>query len=258
VDVDRKDFVLNPTSCKTRTILAAFSSPKGSVFNASSPFRASDCAALPVKPRLSIALTGRGQTTDGKHPGVKARVVEKAGHANLKRVQVKLPLSLALDPDNAQALCEFADGTKVDPVCPKGSIVGRAVARTPLLDQPLTAPVYFVKNVRIDPKTKRPIRTLPMLVIPLRGENDIKLNIKGTSSVSKKNQLVNTFNLLPDAPVSRFDLTIDGGKNGILVINNGICRKKQVANTEIDGQNGKTSDRNTTLTTPNCKTKKKR
>ena len=256
VDVDRKDFVLNPTSCKTRDILAAFSSPDGSVFNTKSPFRARDCAALPVKPKLSIALTGKGQTTDGKHPGVKATVLQKAGHANLRRVQVKLPLSLALDPDNAQALCEFADGTKVDPECPKGSIVGRARAVTPLLGEPLTAPVYFVKNVRIDPKTKRQIRTLPMLVIPLQGENDIKLNIKGTSNVSK-DHLVNTFDLLPDAPVSRFDLTIKGGKNGILVINGNTCRKKQVARTEIDGQNGKHSDRNTTLTTPNCKTKKK-
>ena len=255
VDVDRNDFILNPTSCKTRTILAAFSSPSGSIFNTSAPFGVANCAALPLKPKLSIALTGKGQTGDGKHPGVKARVVQRAGHANLKRVQVKLPLSLALDPDNAQALCEFADGTKVDPTCPKGSIVGRARAVTPLLDRPVSAPVYFVKNVRIDPKTKRPIRTLPMLVIPLRGENDIKLNIKGTSNVSK-DHLVNTLDLLPDAPVSRFDLTIDGGKNGILVINNGICRKKQIANTEIDGQNGKHSDRNTTLTTPNCKTKK--
>ena len=255
VDVDRPNFVLNPTSCKTKTILAAFSSPDGSVFNASSPFGLSNCAALPVKPKLSIALTGKGQTTDGKHPGVKARLIQRSGHANLKQVQVRLPLSLALDPDNAQALCEFRDGTKIDPTCPKGSIVGRAVARTPLLDQPLRAPVYFVKNVRIDPRTGRQIRTLPMLIIPLRGENNIKLNLKGTSNVSKAH-LVNTFAALPDAPVSRFDLTIDGGRNGILVINGDTCRSKQVARTEIDGQNGKTSDHNTPITTPNCKRKK--
>ncbi len=121
-----------------------------------------------------------------KHPGVKATLTQRRGDANLKRVQVKLPLSLALDPDNAQALCEFKDGTKVDPTCPKGSIVGRAKAVTPILDQPLTAPVYFVKNVRIDPKTGRQIRTLPMLVIPLRGENGIKLNLKGTSKTSRR------------------------------------------------------------------------
>ena len=254
VDVDRKDFVLNPTSCRAKSILAAFRSPGGSVFSSSVPFGASNCAALGLKPTLRIGLTGRRQMTDDKHPGVKAVVVQRRGDANLKRVQVRLPLSLALDPDNAQALCEFKDGTRVDPTCPKGSIVGRARAVTPLLDRPLTAPVYFVKNVRTDPRTGRQIRTLPMLVIPLRGENGIKLNLKGTSSVSSSDQLVNTFAALPDAPVSRFDLLIEGGRNGILVTNGNLCRKKQVANVQIDGQNNKSSDRNATLAAP-CKTR---
>ncbi len=259
VSIDRPDFVLNPTSCAKKTLVAAFGSPNGSVFNASAPFGVVNCAALPLKPKLKIALTGKGQTTDGKHPGVKATLTQRRGDANLKRVQVRLPLSLALDPENAQALCEFDDGTRVDPACPKGSIVGRARAVTPILDQPLTAPVYFVKNVRIDPKTGRRIRTLPMLVIPLRGENGIKLNLRGTSNVSSSDQLVNTFAAIPDAPVSRFDLTIEGGKNGILAVSNAnICRKKQVANTQIDGQNNKASDRNTTLTTPACKKPRKR
>ena len=252
VDVDRKDFVLNPTSCAAKSLLATFASPGGSVFTASAPFGAANCASLPLKPKLKLALTGKGQTTVNKHPGVKATVTQRRGDANLKRVQVKLPLSLALDPDNAQALCEFKDGTKVDPTCPKGSIVGRAKAVTPILNEPLSAPVYFVKNVRIDPKTKRQIRTLPMLIIPLRGENGIKLNLKGTSKVSD-DHLVNTFEAIPDAPVSRFDLTINGGKNGILVSNGNLCRKKQVADVDIDGQNNKRSDRNTTFSTSACK-----
>ena len=255
VDVDRKDFVLNPTSCASKSLVATFGSPDGGVFNATSPFGASNCAALSLKPRLKLALTGKRQTTDGRHPGVKATVTQRRRDANLKRVEVKLPLSLALDPDNAQALCEFKDGTKVDPTCPRGSIVGRAVARTPILDQPLRAPVYFVKNVRTDPRTGRQIRTLPMLIIPLRGENGIKLNLKGTSKVSG-GHLVNTFAAIPDAPVSRFDLAINGGRNGILAINGNICRKKQVAGVQIDGQNNKTSDRRTTLT-PVCKRKTK-
>ena len=254
VDVDRKNFVLNPTSCRAKTILAAFGSPDGSVFNATAPFGVANCAALPLKPKLEIALTGKGQTTTGKHPGVKATLAQRPGDANLKRVAVRLPLSLALDPDNAQALCEFKDGTAVDPRCPKGSIIGRARATTPILDRPLTAPIYFVKNIRIDPKSGRQIRTLPMLVIPLRGENGIKVNIKGISEVSRSH-LVSTFTALPDVPVSRFALTIKGGKNGILVSNANLCVRKQTASTQIDGQNNKPSDRTTTLRTPNCKAK---
>ena len=81
------------------------------------------------------------------------------------------------------ALCEFADGSKVEPTCPKGSIVGTASATTPILDEPLSGPVYFVKNVRKDPKSGRDIRTLPKLVIPMTGQNGVKLTLTGTSDV---------------------------------------------------------------------------
>ena len=98
--------------------------------------------------------------------------------ANLRSAQVKLPLSLALDPFNAQSddLCEFEAGQRVD--CPPSSIVGQAIAYTPVLNRPLEGPVHFVKNVRIDPKTGRTIRTLPTLLIPLRGEVALDLRAR--------------------------------------------------------------------------------
>ena len=73
-------------------------------------------------------MSGKGQTTDGKHPAVTATLTQPAGQANLKKVRVALPLSLALDPDNANGLCEFVDGSKVTPTCPKAVIVGTATA----------------------------------------------------------------------------------------------------------------------------------
>jgi hypothetical protein len=129
-------------------------------------------------------------------------------------VAVTLPKSLALDPANANGLCEYAEAIKVDPNCPKGSIVGKARARTPILGTALTGPVYFAKNVRVT-STGATVRTLPMLVIPLRGEG-VKLNLRGTTAVSPSSKLVTTFAAVPDAPVSRFDLKIAGGKRGIL------------------------------------------
>jgi hypothetical protein len=96
---------------------------------------------------------------------------------------VRLPKSLALDVDNAQALCEFDRGTRPDLEnhCPKGSIVGRARAVSPLLNDPLVGDVFFVKNVRIDPDTGNEIRTLPMIVVALRGE--IAVNLRGVWDV---------------------------------------------------------------------------
>jgi hypothetical protein len=204
---------------------------------------------------LALALTGKGQLTDGKHPGIKATLVQPKGGTNLDKVKVRLPLSLALDPDNAGALCEFVDGSQIPPVCPKGSIVGQARAVTPILSEPLTGPVYFVKNVRIDKRTGRQIRTLPKLVIPLEGAG-VKLVLTGASSV-EQTHLVNTFDTIPDAPVSRFDLTINGGSKGILVVNGKACKRSRTADVAYDGQNGKTLDRSIKLAAPCAKSSKK-
>ncbi len=258
--MDRSSFVLNPTSCAAQTIAgqitgggANFADPgDDTVKGVSSPFQVGGCSDLGLSPKLAISLTGKGQTTDDKHPGVHATVSQTAGQANLKKVVVSLPLSLALDPDNANGLCEFTDGSKIDPTCPKASIVGKAVAHTPILDQPLTGPVYFVKNIRKDPKSGREIRTLPKLVIPLTGENGLRINLVGTSNVVD-NRLVTTFDNVPDAPVSDFTLDINGGKGGILVVSGtDICKATQVADQQIDGQNGKTADADVYLQTPAC------
>jgi hypothetical protein len=257
VKVDRPGFMINPTDCAAKQIAATLHSQQGSTVQQTVRFQASSCRNLAFKPALSMSLSGKGQTTDGKHPTLKAVVTAPNGGANIKKVKVRLPLSLALDTDNAQALCEFKDGNKAEPTCPKGSIVGSAVAQTPILDEPLRGPVYFVKNVRTDRKSGRAIRTLPMIVIPLVGQNGIKLTLKGESSTERNKYLVNTFNAVPDQPVSRFELTINGGKHGILAVSGtNICTSKQKAYRYIDGQNGKQSDGVTTISTPACKAKK--
>jgi hypothetical protein len=255
VVIDRPGFMVSPTSCGPTTNKTTVTSSQGLVAMPSSRFQVGECASLTLKPKIAIALTGKGQTTDAKHPGVSATLTQPVGGANLKKVQVALPLSLALDPDNAQALCEFADGSKVEPSCPKASIVGQATARTPILNQPLTGPVYFVKNIRKDPKSGREIRTLPKLVIPLTGENGLRLNIVGTSNVVD-DRLVTTFDNIPDAPVSDFALTIDGGQHGILTVSGtDICKATQIAAQQVDGHNGKTADTDVYLQTPACTTK---
>ena len=262
VEVDRPGFALNPTSCTPKRIGATFRSTGAALSERSVHYQAAGCKKLRFKPRLSLALTGRKQVRTGGHPGVRAVVKQRRGDAGIAKAVVTLPKSLALDPDNAQALCEFADGTKPDleSHCPKGSIVGRATARTPLLNRPLAGKVYFVKNVRRNPKTGNAIRTLPMIVVALRGE--IAINLRGESNSAKDGRLVNTFASVPDAPISQFDLRIDGGRTGILAVTRtrksriDLCArpKSHIAETEIDGQNGKDHDRDVTVKTP-CKAK---
>jgi hypothetical protein len=55
------------------------------------------CRGLGFSPRLSMRLSGRRQTRDGGHPGLRAVLKQPADQANLRRVAVKLPRSLALD-----------------------------------------------------------------------------------------------------------------------------------------------------------------
>jgi hypothetical protein len=255
VNIDKPGFIINPTSCAAKTISGTLSAAGGQTAAVTNRFQVGDCASLALKPSLALTLSGKGQTTDGKHPAVTANLTQKPGQANLKKVRVALPLSLALDTDNANGLCEFVDGSKTTPTCPKNSIVGTATATTPILDEPLNGPVYFVKNVRKDPKSGRNIRTLPKLVIPLVGQNGVKLTLTGTSDV-ENDQLVTTFNNIPDAPVSSFKLNIIGGKGGILAVSGAdICKATQTADQQINGQNNKNANTDVYIQTPNCPTK---
>jgi hypothetical protein len=255
VAIDRAGFMVNPTNCKQTQITGQATSANGSTAALVSRFQVGNCTSLDLKPKLALSLSGKGQTTDGKHPAVSAVLSQSGGQANLKKVRVALPLSLALDPDNANGLCEFVDGSRPDPACPKASMVGTATAVTPILNEPLSGPVYFVKNIRKDAKTGRDIKTLPKLVIPLVGQNGVKLTLTGTSAV-ESNQLVTTFDNIPDAPVSSFKLNIIGGKGGILTVSGtDICKATQIADQQVDGQNNKTADADVYIQTPSCPTK---
>jgi hypothetical protein len=156
---------------------------------------------------------------------------------------------LALDPDNAQALCKPEEA--LARACPASSIVGQATAVS-VLHEPLKGPIYFVEGVRTDPKSGRRIRTLPKLFLPLKGEG-VEIDLHASSQVDKLDRLVTTFANIPDAPVRSVEATIAGGKHGILVVSNAdICAATQLVEARIDGQNGKIFDRDVVLSTP-CK-----
>jgi hypothetical protein len=251
VDIDKPGFMLNPTDCTATAVGGTLGAATGQTAAVSSRFQVGDCARLDLQPKLALALTGKGQTTDDKHPALTATLTQSPGQSNLKHVKVALPLSMALDPDNSQSddLCEFLVGQKTVPDCPAGSIVGSATATTPILDQPLTGPVYFVKNVRTDAKTGRQIKTLPTLVIPLRGQG-VTLVLRASSEVVD-DRLVTTFDNIPDAPVSGFKLTINGGKKGILVVSGAdLCKATQVADQTVGGQSGKVDAAKVVMSTP--------
>ena len=68
LSLNRPNFIVNPTSCGAMRIGAAITSVNGTTDSTSSPFAVGGCGSLPFFPSLALKLTGKGQTTSGKHP----------------------------------------------------------------------------------------------------------------------------------------------------------------------------------------------
>lgn len=235
--LDRPGFTVNPTSCGAKAVSGALGSAGGVTAQVSTRFRVGGCEALPLSPTLSMRLVGKGRSLrPGGHAGIRARLTMPPAQSGLRRVEVQLPLTLALDADNARALCDSVVGSARDPKCPSASRVGSATVRSPLLPKPLTGPVFLVKGVRTTASGKQ-VATLPKLVLPLRG-NGLQITLRANSLVRSK-QLVAQFDRIPDAPVSRFDLTLNGGRRGILAVTRSACRSDRRAGLRFLGQSGR-------------------
>jgi hypothetical protein len=248
VTLDRPGFMFNATSCARQTVGITLTSTIGTTSTSTSPYQPAGCAGLPVKPDLSLSFTGKGATKDGTHPAVVADLSQAFGQANLKKVKVTLPLSVALDPDNAQALCKPAEAAAR--ACPDASIIGHVSAITPALHLPITGPVYFVEGTRVGP-AGRIIRTLPKLWLKLEGEG-VPLDLWADSEVDAEKRLVSTFSNVPDAPVTSFHLDIDGGKHGVLVANTDVCLAPKTTTVVYTGQNGVQTTKALSVKVPEC------
>jgi hypothetical protein len=250
--IDKDGFMRNPTSCAPQSVDAGLTSDAGQIASIGSRFAVGGCKALELEPKMALKWTDRTQMKKGKHPGVEATVQMAAGDANLRGVKVTLPLTAALDPDNAKALCEAADAAARH--CPEASIVGSATATTPALDEPVSGPVYFVKGTRTT-KEGRVIPTLPKLYLKLSGQG-VTIDLRADSSVTGpagKQKLVTTFTNVPDVPVDAFRLRINSGANGILKATNDVCGADKATSAVYTGQNGRVTRRSLKFTAPDCK-----
>jgi hypothetical protein len=247
--VDRPNFVLNPTSCaKTSTAATVLGSGLNFASEAddvpvtvTSPFQAADCASLGFKPNLALSL--KGGTHRGATPAFKAVLTyPKGSYANIAESQVTLPHSEFLEQAHIGTVCtrtQFKEGKVPGEKCPAASIYGRAEATTPILSEPLKGPVYLRSSSH----------QLPDLVAALHN-NQVDIALDGRIDSVENGRIRNTFEAVPDAPVSKFVLEMQGGKKGLLVNSTNICAKKNRAISHFVGQNGKVSDTNPVLAAP--------
>jgi len=75
---------------------------------------------------------------------------------------------------------------------------------------------------------------------------------------SVKGGIRNTFEVVPDAPVSKFVLYMQGGKKGLIVNSTNLCKGKHRATVKLEGQNGKRYDTKPLVKATGCKKHKKR
>jgi hypothetical protein len=227
--MDRPQFTLNPTSCDPLAITGTATSALGAQAPLSRRFQVGGCSALAFKPKLSLAL--KGSVKRSSHPRLIATLSAKGGEANVARAQVKLSHAVFLDQAHIRTICtrvQFAADA-----CPPGSVYGKASAITPLLDQPLSGSVYLRSN---------PAHELPDLVAKLKGPASLPIEIDLVGKTDAvKGALRNTFEAVPDAPVSRFRLELFGGKRGLVEMSDGFCKDRH-ANVQLEGQNGKAYD----------------
>lgn len=222
LNLDRDGFMRNATSCADQQVGAAFTSSLGATAAASAPYRSTGCNRVPFRPKLAGVAATRDQLAKGAHPTVTALVTQTENEINARAVTVTLPKEIGVDVANLNRTCPEGED------CGTRNVVGKATAVTPLLPVPLTGQVRLV--------TPRG-GGLPQLKLDLKGL--LNLTLTGKTALTPQGRVANTFEGIPDVPLSRFELTIDGGDGGILLNNRRLrCGEKLAGDAEFTGQSG--------------------
>jgi len=233
--VDRPGFVLNPTSCKPTSTASTLlgsgldfaSAADNAPVTVATRFQAADCGALGFKPRLELQL--RGSTRRGGNPALRAILRPRAGDANSSRISVALPHSEFLDQAHIRTICtraQFKAGAGNGSQCPAGAVYGHATAYTPLLEEPLQGPVFL----------RASDNPLPDLVLALKGL--IEFNAVGRID-SVNGGIRNTFDFVPDAPITKVVVDFQGGKKGLLENSTNLCKGTHKAKVSFAAHNGR-------------------
>lgn len=230
MDLDRPNFLRNPTSCKPISIGSTVHSVDGRAASSSTPFTMRGCNALGFRPRFRLKLRGRAAQRKGGHPGVRFDVRVRRGGANLSGFRVKFPRILAFRSAGITAICSRGDA--IEGVCSRRARVGTGVARTPLLKKPLRGPIYLVQ-----PKGNG----LPDLWSSVAADG-VEINLAG-ETLRRRGRLVTRVVNLPDIPLSKFSMLLRGGKKaGLFSLRRGLCtagrRRSLFGPVQAKAQNG--------------------
>jgi hypothetical protein len=230
VFADRPGFTRNPSSCEASRVTSAltgsgarFGDPADdSTAVGSNFFQLLNCRSLGFRPKLGIRL--RGPARRGGYPSLRATFASRGdADSNLKAMAVTMPHTMFLAQNHIAGICTRQQFSEEQ--CPANSAYGKAVAYTPLFDEPLRGNVYLRSSSH----------RLPDLVASLRS-GAVRIVLAGKIGPAKGGIRVQ-FENLPDAPLQRFVLTMAGGRHGLLQNSANICAVQPLASVKALGQN---------------------
>ncbi len=221
VNIDRPDFMFNPTNCGApgspgvQQVTATISGSEETKATVSSPLGVGGCKSLEFKPSFTVSTSGKTSKANGA--SLDAKVSYPAGsvgsEANIASVKVELPKQLPSRLTTLQKACTAAQFETNPAGCPSASIVGIVRASTPLLPVGLSGPVYFVSHGG---------EAFPSLIVVLQGDG-VRVDLTGSTFISKAGITSSTFKSVPDVPVSTFELYLPEGPFSALTANGNLC-----------------------------------
>lgn len=248
--IDRPDFVFNPTNCSPMSMGGSATSREGSTASFSSPFQVTGCGDLSFKPGFKVSTSGHTSRANGASLDARLSFPTSAlGHqANIAQVKVDLPKQLPSRLTTLQKACPAGTFEANPGACPSGSVVGVAKALTPTLPDLLSGPVYFVSHGG---------EAFPDLVIVLQGDG-VRVDLTGSTFISKSGITSSTFKTVPDVPVSSFELYLPEGHGSALAANGNLCNSKLMMPTMFTAQNGIVIHQSTPIAVTGCGAKTSR
>ncbi len=241
VTVDRPGFIFNPTDCTQQQITATITGAQGAQAHVSAPFAVAGCAGLHFGPTFRVSTSARTSRLNGASLDAKLTFPSGA-QSNVAKVRVELPKRLPARLSTLQKACLAAMFAANPAACPAASVVGTARARTPLLPVPLAGPAYFVSHGG---------EAFPDLEIVLEGYG-VRIDLTAATFISKRGITSSTFEDVPDAPVSSFELYLPEGRYSALAANGNLCTSKLTMPSTFIAQDGAQLEQDTKIQVTGC------
>ncbi|HEX3911743.1 MAG TPA: hypothetical protein VHW67_13690 [Solirubrobacteraceae bacterium] len=246
VTVDKPGFEFNPTNCSQMAVTGTLNGYEGGSASVSTPFHASNCAALPFTPKLTASAGGHGSKVGGT--GFNVNLTSAGlGQAGIAKVFLTIPKILPSRLTTIQKACVDKVFEANPAACDEGSNIGKATIHTPVFKNPLTGPAYLVSHGNA---------AFPDVEFVLQGEG-VTIILDGKTDI-KKGVTYSRFESSPDAPFTSFETSLPAGPHSALTINTeegknyNICGKKITMPTVITGQNGVVINSTTNVAAAGC------